>query len=116
MSTVRSRVLFALVDAVPIISPVPTVYAQVRIAGAISKTVKDSSDAVVPGARVVLNDEATNATRETVSSGLFRFPDPAGVELDRRGHEEPGHFRAGGHQFAVRAPGSRVAARFRKGK
>jgi hypothetical protein len=77
MSTVRARVLLALIAAALLVSPVPAVYAQVRITGAITGTVKDSTDAVVPGASVVLKDEATNATHETVtgSSGLFSFPD-----------------------------------------
>jgi Carboxypeptidase regulatory-like domain len=51
--------------------------AQVRITGAISGTVTDTSDAIVPGATVVLKDEGTGATRDTVTndSGLFTFPD-----------------------------------------
>jgi hypothetical protein len=51
--------------------------AQVRITGAISGTVTDSSDAVIPGATVQLKDEGTGITKETVSneSGLFSFPD-----------------------------------------
>jgi carboxypeptidase family protein len=51
--------------------------AQVRITGAISGTVMDASEAVVPGATVVLKDEGTGVTRETTTneSGLFEFPD-----------------------------------------
>lgn len=51
--------------------------AQVRIVGAISGSVTDASDLVVPGARVVLKDEATGAEKETVTneSGAFSFPD-----------------------------------------
>lgn len=51
--------------------------AQVRIAGAISGTVTDSADLVVPGARVVLKDDGTGIEKETVSngSGGFSFPD-----------------------------------------
>jgi hypothetical protein len=39
----------------------------------LSGTVYDASDAVVPNATVVLRDEATNATRETVSNGSGFF-------------------------------------------
>ena len=44
--------------------------------GSLSATVTDSTDAVVPNAKVVLKDEATNVTRETVTntSGFFSFP------------------------------------------
>ena len=51
--------------------------AQVRIAGAISGTVTDTADLVVPGARVVLKDEGTGIEKETTtnSSGAFAFPD-----------------------------------------
>src|SRR5262245_30782107 len=49
--------------------------AQVSITGAISGTVMDSSDAVLPGATVQLKDEGTGALRETVSNpqGAFAF-------------------------------------------
>ncbi len=39
----------------------------------LSGTVYDASDAVVPNARAVLTDEATNTTRETVSNGSGFF-------------------------------------------
>jgi Carboxypeptidase regulatory-like domain len=44
--------------------------------GSIGATVTDSSGAVVPGAKVVLKNEATGAVRDTVtnSSGNFDFP------------------------------------------
>ena len=46
-----------------------------NISGSINGTVVDKTEAIVPGAKVVLKDEATNATRETVtnSSGVFVF-------------------------------------------
>ena len=51
--------------------------AQVRIAGAISGVVIDSSDLVVPGATVQLKDEGTGITKQTTTnrSGLFSSPD-----------------------------------------
>jgi hypothetical protein len=51
--------------------------AQVRITGAVSGTVTDISEAVVPGATVVLKDEGTGITKETITndSGFFSFPD-----------------------------------------
>lgn len=44
--------------------------------GSISGTVTDKTDAVIPKAKVVLKNEATNATRESESnsSGIFNFP------------------------------------------
>lgn len=51
--------------------------AQVQITGTISGTVMDSSDLVVPGARVVLKDEGTGIEKEAITnqSGAFKFPD-----------------------------------------
>ena len=51
------------------------VFAQ-NASGSITGTVVDRSGAVVPNAKVVLKNEATNATRDTVSngSGVFNFP------------------------------------------
>jgi hypothetical protein len=51
--------------------------AQVRITGAISGTVTDQTDAIIPGATVQLKDEGTGMTRDTVTneSGFFQFPD-----------------------------------------
>src|SRR5438270_2723873 len=44
--------------------------------GSISAIVADRSGAVVPNAKVVLQNEATNATRDTTTNGagLFTFP------------------------------------------
>ena len=73
MRTVR----FGLLACAALLASVVPTTAQVRITGAISGTVTDTSDAIVPGATVVLRDEGTGATRETISSesGLFAFPD-----------------------------------------
>ena len=51
--------------------------AQVRITGAISGTVTDAQNAVVPGATVQLKDEGTGIAKDTVTgdSGYFQFPD-----------------------------------------
>ncbi|HJR61218.1 MAG TPA: TonB-dependent receptor [Vicinamibacterales bacterium] len=51
--------------------------AQIRITGSIAGTVTDTADGVVPGATVLLKDEATGRTRDAVTneSGIFSFPD-----------------------------------------
>lgn len=51
--------------------------AQVRITGAITGTVTDSSGLVVPGASALLKDERTGIGKQTVTnqSGSFTFPD-----------------------------------------
>ena len=51
--------------------------AQVRTVGSITGTVTDPEGNPVPGATVVLRDERTNITRESVSNdqGSFRFLD-----------------------------------------
>ncbi len=51
------------------------VFGQVA-SGSLSATVTDATGAVVPNAKVVLKNEATNVTRETISngSGFFNFP------------------------------------------
>ena len=51
--------------------------AQVRIAGAITGTVTDSTSLVVPGAAVQLRDELTGVLKRATSneSGAFTFPD-----------------------------------------
>jgi len=56
-----------------------SLFAQLRIVGAISGTVHDPSGAVVPNAEVVLKDTKTGITKETTSSegGAFLFPDLA---------------------------------------
>jgi hypothetical protein len=74
MRYVRCLGLLALLAAV--FAPL-TAGAQVRITGGITGIVTDQTGAVIPGAAVVLKDEGTGATKETVSSssGLFYFPD-----------------------------------------
>src|SRR5215472_5917560 len=56
-----------------------SVSAQLRIVGAISGTVQDSTGAVVPSAKVVLKDIKTGITKEAVSTdtGTFLFSDLA---------------------------------------
>jgi hypothetical protein len=70
-------------------------WAQLRIVGAISGTVQDSTGAVVPNARVVMKDTKTGITRETTSSdrGTFLFPDLA----------------SGLYEITVTAPGFQTA-------
>lgn len=70
-------------------------WAQLRIVGAISGTVQDPTGAVVANARVVLKDEATGLTKETVSTekGTFLFPDLA----------------SGSYEVNVAAPGFQTA-------
>ncbi|MGH9674670.1 MAG: carboxypeptidase regulatory-like domain-containing protein [Bryobacteraceae bacterium] len=54
-----------------------TLNAQLRIVGAISGTVQDPTGAVVPGAKVILKDEATGILKETATTanGTFLVPD-----------------------------------------
>src|SRR5262245_13931423 len=56
-----------------------SVFAQLRIVGAISGTVQDPNGAVIPKAKVVLKDSRTAITKETVATeaGSFLFPDLA---------------------------------------
>jgi hypothetical protein len=56
-----------------------SVFAQLRIVGAISGTVQDPNGAVVPNTKVVLKDTKTGILKETTSSdhGTFLFPDLA---------------------------------------
>ena len=70
----RTVVLLALVLTLATASPSA---AQIRITGAISGTVTDTDDAVVPGATVHLKDEGTGRSKDTVTSasGFFSFPD-----------------------------------------
>ncbi len=65
---------FALLLALMTVSQT-RVHAQFA-SGSISATVTDASGAVVPNAKVVLKNESSNATRESVSnnSGFFHFP------------------------------------------
>ena len=56
-----------------------SVFAQLRVVGAISGTVHDPAGAVVPNAQVVLKDSKTGITKEatTGGGGAFFFPDLA---------------------------------------
>jgi hypothetical protein len=56
-----------------------SVFAQLRIVGAVSGTVQDQNGAVIPNTKVVLKDTKTGITKETISSdrGTFLFPDLA---------------------------------------
>jgi hypothetical protein len=69
----RCLVLIGVLFAALMLSQLPS-FAQ-NASGSISGTVTDATGAVVPNAKVVLTDEATNTTRETVSNnaGVFRF-------------------------------------------
>ena len=44
--------------------------------GSISATVADKTGAIIPKAKVVMKNEATNATRDTITNGagIFNFP------------------------------------------
>jgi len=72
-----SNVRISLLACAALLATVASTSAQVRITGGIAGTVTDTSEAVIPGAAVVLRDEGTGVTRETVTneSGLFSFPD-----------------------------------------
>jgi hypothetical protein len=69
---------------------VPPAFGQ-NVSGSLSATVYDASNAVVPNAKVVLTNEATNTTRETVSndSGFFTIsaiqPGSYTVSISARG-------------------------------
>ena len=67
-------ILFGLLVAVLIICQLPAL-AQ-HAAGSIAGTVADKSGAIIPGAKVILKNEATNSVfnGETNSSGTFSFP------------------------------------------
>jgi hypothetical protein len=70
----RSFWLLGLLIAALAVSQVPA-FAQFA-SGSIGATVTDATGAIVPAAKVVLKNEATNALRDTVtnSSGAFDFP------------------------------------------
>jgi hypothetical protein len=72
--SVRSLAILGLLIAALLVTQIPT-FAQFS-SGSISATVTDKTGAVVPNAQVVLKNEASNVTRETVSnsSGVFNFP------------------------------------------
>jgi hypothetical protein len=70
------RLLFSVVLLTAVLSfSLPSVQAQVA-SGSITGTVTDSSGAVLPEAKVILRNEATNAQRETATNGagIFSFP------------------------------------------
>src|SRR5438874_9636450 len=71
--------LFVMFCLALLLVSVQSAYGQLRIVGAISGTVQDSTGAVVPNARVVLKDQQTGLTREstTTDGGTFLFPDLA---------------------------------------
>ena len=79
----RSALLPSLVcSALVLICLVPRPAASQVLYGSILGDVKDSTEASVPGANVVITNKNTGLTRETVTdtAGHFNFPDvPAGV-------------------------------------
>jgi hypothetical protein len=72
-----SNVRISLLACAALFAIAASTSAQVRITGAISGTVTDASEAVMPGATVLLKDEGTGVTKETTTneSGFFTFPD-----------------------------------------
>jgi len=70
-----SNVRISLLACAALLATVASTSAQVRITGGIAGTVTDTSEAVIPGAAVVLKDEGTGITRERVTngSGFFQF-------------------------------------------
>ena len=62
-----SNVRVSLLACAALLATVTSTSAQVRITGGIAGTVTDTSEAVIPGAAVVLKDEGTGVTRETVT-------------------------------------------------
>src|SRR5438067_7661192 len=71
--------LFVISGALLLLVSFHPAYGQLRIVGSISGTVQDPTGAVVPNARVVLKDQQTGLTREsmTTDGGTFLFPDLA---------------------------------------
>lgn len=71
-----SRLWIALVVALALILSLPPAAMAQQASGSMSGTITDATGAVIPNAKVVLKNEATNATRETVSnaSGIFNLP------------------------------------------
>jgi hypothetical protein len=55
----------------------PSIWAQLRVVGAVSGTVQDATGAVIPNANVTLKDEKTGITKNVISTdlGTFLFPD-----------------------------------------
>jgi hypothetical protein len=72
-------VIITLIMAAALLYGGPSVFAQLRIVGAISGTVQDPTGAVIPNSTVVLKDTKTGIIKETISSdrGTFLFPDLA---------------------------------------
>ena len=84
VGTCRRSVLLPslLLSALVLICLVPRPAASQVLYGSILGDVKDSTEASVPGANVVITNKNTGLTRETVTdtAGHFNFPDvPAGV-------------------------------------
>src|SRR5947207_6134439 len=75
----RLSILLAVAFAATLMLSWQSTFAQLRIVGSISGTVQDPNGAVVPNARVVLKDQQTGMTREsmTTDGGTFLFPDLA---------------------------------------
>lgn len=73
-SWIRQIGLAALLIAVLLVSQIPAVGQ--NASGSISATVVDRTGGVVPNAKVVLKNEATNVTREsaTTGAGVFNIP------------------------------------------
>src|SRR5271168_2229304 len=51
----------------------PTAYAQTNVTGALSGVVTDASGAVVPGAKVIVTDTATNAQQTVLTNAEGRY-------------------------------------------
>lgn len=87
----RPIIMIMLMMAAMLVLSGQSVFAQLRIVGAISGTVQDQTGAVISNAEVTLKDEKTGITRETTSSdrGTFLFPDLA----------------SGVYEITVKAPG-----------
>jgi hypothetical protein len=72
----RGKLRWALVVAVGLLLLLTQAAFGQNASGSISGTVVDRTGAVIPNAKVVLQNEATNATRDTVTTGagVFNFP------------------------------------------
>src|SRR6516225_10047747 len=75
----RHTSLFMVVLIALLLTGLQSAHGQLRIVGSISGTVQDPNGAVVPNARVVLKDQTTGLTKETMTTdgGTFVFPDLA---------------------------------------
>ena len=76
--------LIIMMMAAALILCAQSVFAQLRIVGAISGTVQDPAGAAISNAKVVLKDATTGRTRESTSNdrGAFLFPDLASGEYE----------------------------------